>query len=420
MAASRMDVAQRLPAFEFACHAMDVAFSEVHCLPKFPRPALRDRGNPMELYDEEQFHARYRFTKNAMRQLLAMLPLQESGDNRGQPVPPMLHLLMALRFYGAGTFQTVTGDLVRIPQSTVRRAVGKVTLLIAKHLYSMLVRFPQLAGFPKVMRDFYEVAEFPGVTGCVDCRHLDACLAVNGVTAQPLMHDILLDALPAELRHLSAASSSSPQPYDDLCAAVLARYGETYRPLPGTREFRVSHPSTRAVPPGPQPSHDLDLPSPAMSLSTSRPATSAVVPAPDDPPDDVQDPTPEVPAPDDVAAAIDQSATSRVSSTPSADDPSGMPAIRPSSLSSPAHDTSLTSDSTLATLPHDLEADTDNLSPAVRPSLAEVSPSTIPVRDLPSSSAFLASSDPHRPRRLPQQQCVPLTNFGRTCGTRQR
>ncbi|KAH7983464.1 hypothetical protein HPB52_012222 [Rhipicephalus sanguineus] len=87
---------------------------------------------------------------------------------------------------------------------------------------------------------------------------LDACLAVNGVTAQPLMHDILLDALPAELRHLSAASSSSSQPYDDLCAAVLARYGETYRPLPGTREFRVSPPPTRAVPPGPQPSHDRD------------------------------------------------------------------------------------------------------------------------------------------------------------------
>ncbi|KAH7956588.1 hypothetical protein HPB52_010878 [Rhipicephalus sanguineus] len=220
---------------------------------------------------------------------------------------------------------------------------------------------------------------------------LDACLAVNGVTAQPLMHDILLDALPAELRHLSAASSSSPQPYDDLCAAVLARYGETYRPLPGTREFRVSPPPTRAVPPGPQPSRDRDLPCPATSLSTSRPATSAVVPGPDDPPDDVQDPTPEVPAPDDVAAAIDQSATSRVSSTPSADGPSGMPAIRPSSLSSPAHDTFLTSASTLATFPHDLQADTDNLPPAVRPSIAEVSPSTIPERDLPSTSELCVS-----------------------------
>ncbi|KAH7932360.1 hypothetical protein HPB52_024689 [Rhipicephalus sanguineus] len=225
---------------------------------------------------------------------------------------------------------------------------------------------------------------------------LDACLAVNGVTAQPLMHDILLDALPAELRHLSAASSSSPQPYDDLCAAVLAGYGETYRPLPGTREFRVSPPPTRAAPPGPQPSYDRDLPSPATSLYTSRPATRAVVPAPDYPPDDVQDRTPEISAPDDVAAAIDQSATSRVSSTPSADGPSGMPAIRPSSLCSPALDTSLTSATTLATLPHNLEADTDNVSPVVRPSLAEVSPSTVSEHDL-SPTFKLCSSCQQRP-----------------------
>nr|XP_054921070.1 putative nuclease HARBI1 [Dermacentor andersoni]XP_054921071.1 putative nuclease HARBI1 [Dermacentor andersoni]XP_054921072.1 putative nuclease HARBI1 [Dermacentor andersoni] len=172
MAASRTDVARRLAAFEFACHAMDTAFSEAHSLPRIPRPALRDRGNPMELYDDQQFLGRYRFTKNAVRQLLAMVPIRESGDNRGQPVPPMLQLLMALRFYGAGTFQTVTGDLARIPQSTVCRAVGKMTLLIAKHLRPMLVRFPQSARLPKVMREFYEVAEYPGVTGCVDCTHV--------------------------------------------------------------------------------------------------------------------------------------------------------------------------------------------------------------------------------------------------------
>ncbi|XP_049275466.1 uncharacterized protein LOC125759967 [Rhipicephalus sanguineus] len=76
------------------------------------------------------------FTKNAVRQLLAMLPLQESGANRGQPVPPMIASTSHVDLLS--TFQTVTGDLVRIPQSTVCRAVGKVTILIARHLYSML------------------------------------------------------------------------------------------------------------------------------------------------------------------------------------------------------------------------------------------------------------------------------------------
>ncbi|KAH8027463.1 hypothetical protein HPB51_006016 [Rhipicephalus microplus] len=35
----------------------------------------------------------------------------------------------------------------------------------------MLVRFPQPAALFVVVRDFYEVAEFPGVTGCVDYTH---------------------------------------------------------------------------------------------------------------------------------------------------------------------------------------------------------------------------------------------------------
>ncbi|KAH7944613.1 hypothetical protein HPB52_022198 [Rhipicephalus sanguineus] len=177
----------------------------------------------------------------------------------------------------------------------------------------------------------------------------DACLAVNGVTTQPLMHDILLDALPAELRHLSAASSSSPQPYDDLCAAVLARYGETYRPLPGTRELRVSPLSQRAVPAGPLPSPDHDDTSLITTPPTSRPATSASIPAPDHPPDEVQE----------APAAIGQSTEKSVFSTASAHGPSDVPASCTSSPTSMAHDTSAMSGSTTATSPHALESAID-------------------------------------------------------------
>ncbi|KAH7942722.1 hypothetical protein HPB52_000385 [Rhipicephalus sanguineus] len=215
---------------------------------------------------------------------------------------------------------------------------------------------------------------------------LDACLAVNGVTAQQLMHNILLDALPSELRHLSAASSSSPLPYDDLCAAVLARYGETYRPLPGTREFQVS-PATRAVLPGPQPSHDGELPSPAMSLSRSRPATSAAVPAPDHPPDEVPN----------VAAAFDQSATRCIPPPPSADGPSGMPAIRTSSPTSTARDTSEPSDSTTATLQHSLESDTDIAPSAIRSPIVADSPSSSINHHHVSTTSTLCASCQQRP-----------------------
>ncbi|KAH7947538.1 hypothetical protein HPB52_012934 [Rhipicephalus sanguineus] len=215
---------------------------------------------------------------------------------------------------------------------------------------------------------------------------LDAILALNGITAQPMMHAVLLQALPVELHHLAAATTSSLRPYDDLCAAVLARYGEMYRPLPGTREFQVS-PPTRAVPPGPQPSHDGELPSPAMSLSRSRPATSAAVPASDHPPDEVPN----------VAAAFDQSATRCIPSPPSADGPSGMPAIRTSSPTSTARDTSEPSDSTTAALQHASESDMDIAPSAIRSPIVADSPSSSIDHHHVSTTSTLCASCQQRP-----------------------
>ncbi|KAH7942710.1 hypothetical protein HPB52_000201 [Rhipicephalus sanguineus] len=218
---------------------------------------------------------------------------------------------------------------------------------------------------------------------------LDAILALNGITAQPMMHAVLLQALPVELNHLASATTYSPQPYDDLCAAVLARYGETYRPLPGTREFRVSPPSTRAVPHGPQPSHDHDLPSPATTPPTSRQATSASIPAPEHPPDEVQE----------VPAASGHSTESFVFSTASAHGPSDVPAICTSSPTSMAHDTSAASGSTTATSPHALESaiDRDIVTPAIRPPIVEASPAMISDEPVFLSTSTLCASYQQRP-----------------------
>ncbi|CAN8008555.1 unnamed protein product [Ixodes pacificus] len=134
--------------------------------PSVPRRNLSDRLNPMELYSDRQFLARYRFTKATVRELLTLLPLQQSGDNRGLPLTPLLQLLVTLRFYGAGTFQMVTGDLVHVSQPTVCRTVRTVTTLIARVLFRRLVHFPAASEYHGVMRDFHAMGQFPGVTGC--------------------------------------------------------------------------------------------------------------------------------------------------------------------------------------------------------------------------------------------------------------
>ncbi|CAN7939195.1 unnamed protein product [Ixodes hexagonus] len=154
------------------CRAADLCDGEVYPLPDIVRPPPRSRQNPMEVYNDREFSARYRFSKTTVRELVCRLSLQPSTDDRGKPLSPLLQVLVALRFYGAGTFQTVTGDLVNVSQPTVCRVVGRVTDLIAEELFPKVVDFPDAHRCRTIMHEFYKIGKFPGVTGCIDCTHV--------------------------------------------------------------------------------------------------------------------------------------------------------------------------------------------------------------------------------------------------------
>lgn len=136
-----------------------------------PRRRCRDRLNPLEHFNDWEFLVRYRFTKSTVVSLLQCLPLEANESSRGLPLSPMLQLLVALRFYGAGTFQVVTGDLVNVSQPTVCRVIERVSRVLAETLFPRLVDFPE-GDCDEVMRDFYNIGKFPSVTGCIDCTHV--------------------------------------------------------------------------------------------------------------------------------------------------------------------------------------------------------------------------------------------------------
>ncbi|KAH7949067.1 hypothetical protein HPB49_004637 [Dermacentor silvarum] len=129
-----------------------------------PRRVPRDRLNPMEVYDEYEFLCRFRFSKSAVQQLLAMLPLRDNTDGRGLPVPPLLQLLITLRFYGAGTFQIVTGDLVNVSQPTVSRVIERVSTMIARSLFPALVKFPSASEVYRNRKGYFSI-NVQGITG---------------------------------------------------------------------------------------------------------------------------------------------------------------------------------------------------------------------------------------------------------------
>ncbi|KAG0418783.1 hypothetical protein HPB47_004595 [Ixodes persulcatus] len=153
---------------DFVIRADEIIYDRQDESVSVPRRQLRDRLNPLELFNDREPLARYRFTKATVASLLESLSLEECTSNRGLPVPPMVQLLIALQFYGAGTFQVVTSDLVTGSQLTVCQVVERVSRLIAGTLFRRLVNFPSSAtDFDRVMLEFYALKKFPGVTWCV-------------------------------------------------------------------------------------------------------------------------------------------------------------------------------------------------------------------------------------------------------------
>lgn len=121
----------------------------------------------MELIINQEFLARYRFSKAAVLELLSMLLLQQNTDRRGCPVLPLLQLLVRLHLYDAGTFQVVSGDLVHVSQPPVYSAVMWVSTTIASTLFPALFKFPDAGKMHEVMHQFYTKAKFPRVTGSI-------------------------------------------------------------------------------------------------------------------------------------------------------------------------------------------------------------------------------------------------------------
>jgi hypothetical protein len=140
-------------ARDFARYAMEEPYEYIG------RMYLRDRQNPLEYYSHAEFSMRYRFSKRTVRDVLLPLVEQQPLSNRGLPIPVILKLLIALRFYATGSFQVcfiqkkslislflspdcglyafnyrlqlVCGDLAGVSQSSVSRIIKVCILLIS-------------------------------------------------------------------------------------------------------------------------------------------------------------------------------------------------------------------------------------------------------------------------------------------------
>ena len=133
---------------------------------------IRDRSNPFEEFDDGEFFDRFRLSKASVQCLLEMIKSDlEYTSLRNNFIPPILKLLTALRFFATGNFQRTDGDLVGINQATTCRIIHKISKSIAKRK-NRFISFPANDKVREIKRDFFQIAGFPNVIGCIDGSHV--------------------------------------------------------------------------------------------------------------------------------------------------------------------------------------------------------------------------------------------------------
>ncbi|KAG8239321.1 hypothetical protein J437_LFUL018753 [Ladona fulva] len=137
---------------------------------------IRDAQNPFDFYRAAEFIQRYRFPKEiVLGQLLDIVHprlMRRYSSGRGLPIPPVMMLLTALRFYSTGSYQVVCGDLHGVSQSSVSLAIKRISKIFGSALPNY-VRMPTTAReTAAVALQFYEISGFPGVLGAIDGTHI--------------------------------------------------------------------------------------------------------------------------------------------------------------------------------------------------------------------------------------------------------
>ncbi|XP_016661993.1 putative nuclease HARBI1 [Acyrthosiphon pisum] len=130
--------------------------------------------NPIEFFNDTQFFERFRFPKCIVLDILLPIVLKNIKpviDLRGLPISPIMKLLTALRFYASGCYQRVNGDMYGISQPTISRIVKEISTALC-HSLQTWVKFPSIESITEIKNQFYQIAQFPGVTMVMDCTHI--------------------------------------------------------------------------------------------------------------------------------------------------------------------------------------------------------------------------------------------------------
>lgn len=132
---------------------------------------FRDPLDPLAVSDEHLLRY-YRFPRRELQWLCDVLePHIGPVTRRSHAVPCHTQVLVALRFYASGSFQSVLGDSSHLSQASVSRIIRVTDVLYRKSLRE--IKMPRQPHEVRQTKEkFYRKRNFPGVIGAIDGTHI--------------------------------------------------------------------------------------------------------------------------------------------------------------------------------------------------------------------------------------------------------
>lgn len=131
---------------------------------------VRQRVNPLEVYDEEEFRRRFRLTKAGVRYLYTLIgaQLEPIISRENFTISGMNKILLTLRYYATGCFHMATADFHGISESSVCNIIPIVSEKIAA-LSRQFIKMPTTdAELREAKKEFFKIAGMPCVIGAID------------------------------------------------------------------------------------------------------------------------------------------------------------------------------------------------------------------------------------------------------------
>ncbi|XP_066589330.1 putative nuclease HARBI1 [Prorops nasuta] len=134
---------------------------------------IRIRNNWLQMLNNFDFKNRFMLNKEEFNMVLNKIECNIiNRTNRNNFIPPVIQLLVTLRFLATGSFVIAIADFIGISVSSALRIIHKVSIAITE-LHSEFIKFPTNNNdIRQCQIGNFKLAGFIKVIGAVDCFHV--------------------------------------------------------------------------------------------------------------------------------------------------------------------------------------------------------------------------------------------------------